>query len=192
LLGIVIAVADTDPAGAAARFWRIDPAADYGLLNGVARHRIRTKLIVEHWDDMLRLAGSLKLGTVQAISIMKTLWIDDHPTKQAQAGSPASIANAPNFSACWIRSGDTIVVWKLDRLARSTRDLLNTMETIAVDYRGQGHSGNRKDLQRTRGNDLSLGCCVMTFSGTEETRKLQAHSQPVSARSPSAQTGASA
>jgi len=29
-----------------------------------------------------------------------------------------------------IRSGDTIVVWKLDRLARSTRDLLNTLETI--------------------------------------------------------------
>jgi DNA invertase Pin-like site-specific DNA recombinase len=27
-------------------------------------------------------------------------------------------------------SGDTIVVWKLDRLARSTRDLLETMETI--------------------------------------------------------------
>lgn len=29
-----------------------------------------------------------------------------------------------------IRPGDTIMVWKLDRLARSTRDLLNTMETI--------------------------------------------------------------
>jgi DNA invertase Pin-like site-specific DNA recombinase len=29
-----------------------------------------------------------------------------------------------------IRPGDTIVVWKLDRLARSTRDLLNTMETV--------------------------------------------------------------
>jgi DNA invertase Pin-like site-specific DNA recombinase len=29
-----------------------------------------------------------------------------------------------------VRSGDTIIVWKLDRLARSTRDLLNTMETI--------------------------------------------------------------
>ena len=29
-----------------------------------------------------------------------------------------------------IRSGDVIVVWKLDRLARSTRDLLNTVETI--------------------------------------------------------------
>src|SRR5262245_52212484 len=29
-----------------------------------------------------------------------------------------------------IREGDIIVVWKLDRLARSTRDLLETMETI--------------------------------------------------------------
>lgn len=29
-----------------------------------------------------------------------------------------------------IRPGDIIIVWKLDRLARSTRDLLNTMETI--------------------------------------------------------------
>jgi hypothetical protein len=29
-----------------------------------------------------------------------------------------------------IRPGDTIVVWKSDRLARSTRDLLNTMEVI--------------------------------------------------------------
>jgi DNA invertase Pin-like site-specific DNA recombinase len=29
-----------------------------------------------------------------------------------------------------LREGDVVVVWKLDRLARSTRDLLETMETI--------------------------------------------------------------
>ena len=29
-----------------------------------------------------------------------------------------------------LRTGDTVIVWKLDRLARSTRDLLETMETI--------------------------------------------------------------
>jgi DNA invertase Pin-like site-specific DNA recombinase len=29
-----------------------------------------------------------------------------------------------------LREGDTVIVWKLDRLARSTRDLLETMETI--------------------------------------------------------------
>ena len=29
-----------------------------------------------------------------------------------------------------LRNGDTLIVWKLDRLARSTRDLLETMENI--------------------------------------------------------------
>jgi hypothetical protein len=50
-----------------------------------ARNRINTQLIAEHWDDMLRLAGSLKLGVVQAMSVMRTLQIGDRPTKLAQA-----------------------------------------------------------------------------------------------------------
>jgi DNA invertase Pin-like site-specific DNA recombinase len=29
-----------------------------------------------------------------------------------------------------LRNGDTGIVWKLDRLARSTRDLMETMETL--------------------------------------------------------------
>jgi TnpA family transposase len=68
-----------------ARYWRIDSSADYGPLNDIARHRINTKLIAGHWDDLLRLAGSLKLGVVQATSIMRTLQISDRPTKLAQA-----------------------------------------------------------------------------------------------------------
>jgi TnpA family transposase len=68
-----------------ARYWRIDTSADYGPLNAIARHRINTRLIAEHWDDLLRLAGSLKLGVVQATSIMRTLQISDRPTKLAQA-----------------------------------------------------------------------------------------------------------
>jgi hypothetical protein len=59
--------------------------ADYGPLNGVSRHRINTDLIAQHWDDVLRLAGSLKLGLVQATSIMRTLQVGDRPTKLAQA-----------------------------------------------------------------------------------------------------------
>ena len=44
----------------------------------------------------------------------------------------AGARNRPEFQRMLdqIRAGDTIVVWKLDRLARSTRDLLETMETI--------------------------------------------------------------
>ena len=68
-----------------ARYWRIDPSADYGHLNGVARHRVNTNLIREHWDDLRQLAGSLKLGLVRATSIMRTVLADDRPTKLAQA-----------------------------------------------------------------------------------------------------------
>lgn len=68
-----------------ARFWRIDAGADYGVLNSVARHKINPKLVEENWDDALRLAGSLKMGVVQATAVMRTLQISDRPTKLAQA-----------------------------------------------------------------------------------------------------------
>ena len=68
-----------------ARYWRIDSSADYGPLNRIARHRVNTNLIKQNWDDLLRLAGSLKLGLVQATSIMRTLRVADRPTRLAQA-----------------------------------------------------------------------------------------------------------
>lgn len=55
------------------RFWRLDRTADYGELDKVARHRVDTALIARHWDDLLRLAGSLKLGTVGARDVMRVL-----------------------------------------------------------------------------------------------------------------------
>ena len=57
----------------ARRFWRIDPNADYGPLNNISRHRAKIQLIVDNWDDLLRVAGSLKLGTVSASELIRTL-----------------------------------------------------------------------------------------------------------------------
>jgi TnpA family transposase len=42
-------------------------------------------LIAEHWDDLLRLAGSLKLGLVQAAGLMRSLQTNDRPTRLARA-----------------------------------------------------------------------------------------------------------
>lgn len=67
------------------RFWRIDPKADYGRLDWIARQRVNLQLIAAHWDDLLRLAGSLKLGRVPATGIMRTLQVGDRPTRLAQA-----------------------------------------------------------------------------------------------------------
>jgi len=67
------------------RFWRIDRDADYGVLNSIARQRINIDLIAKHWDDLLRLAGSLKLGRVSPTNIMRALHVGDKPTRLAQA-----------------------------------------------------------------------------------------------------------
>lgn len=70
---------------AGARFWRVDGKADYGVLDDLAANRINIKLIVEHWDDLLRLAGSLKLGVVRAAGLTRVLQTNDRPTRLARA-----------------------------------------------------------------------------------------------------------
>jgi TnpA family transposase len=67
------------------RFWRMDRQADYGALNGVARHRINTKLIANNWDDLLRVAGSLKMGTVRASELLRSLHFGSRPSTLARA-----------------------------------------------------------------------------------------------------------
>ncbi len=67
------------------RFWRVDLDADYGVLNRLAVHKVNPQRIIEHWDDLLRLAGSLKLGLVRAGSLMRTLQTQERPTPLARA-----------------------------------------------------------------------------------------------------------
>ncbi len=55
------------------RFWYMDSPADYGALGAIARQPIKPHLIADHWDDLLRIAGSLRLGTVRASDLMRTL-----------------------------------------------------------------------------------------------------------------------
>jgi TnpA family transposase len=68
-----------------ARFWRLDPEADYGVLDGLARQRVKTELIEQNWDDMLRVAGSLKFGTISALEIMPSLHKGNKPSILAKA-----------------------------------------------------------------------------------------------------------
>ena len=68
-----------------ARFWRMNAASDYGPLNQIARHRINTDLIEGNWDDMLRIAGSLKLGTVSASELVRSILRSSRPSTLARA-----------------------------------------------------------------------------------------------------------
>ncbi len=83
LLGIQFSPRIADIGGA--RFWRVDGKADYGILDELAAHKLNMKTIAEHWDDFLRLVGSLKLGVVQAEGLTRTLQTNDRPTRLARA-----------------------------------------------------------------------------------------------------------
>jgi len=65
--------------------WRMDREADHGLLNDLARKCINTDLIARNWEDMLRVAGSLKLGKVSAFELLGSLLRSKRPSALARA-----------------------------------------------------------------------------------------------------------
>ncbi len=71
------------------RFWRATlpgaPEGDYGSLNALARHQVSLAKIRTHWDDMLRVAGSLVTSQVRAYDLLRMLGRDLHPTALGQA-----------------------------------------------------------------------------------------------------------
>lgn len=67
------------------RYWRTDPTADYGSLNDLSRHRVRTERVAQHWDDILRVAGSLKTGAVSASELLRSLLRTKKPSSLTKA-----------------------------------------------------------------------------------------------------------
>jgi TnpA family transposase len=58
---------------------------DQFRLDGMARQRINTPLITRHWDDLLRVAGSLQMGTVNASELIRALQRGSKLSTLAQA-----------------------------------------------------------------------------------------------------------
>ncbi|OEU78064.1 MAG: transposase, partial [Desulfobacterales bacterium S5133MH4] len=69
----------------ASRFWRMDPKADYGILNGLARQTINTKLISRNWEDILRIMGSLLYGTIMPSELIQSLLRGKRPSTLTRA-----------------------------------------------------------------------------------------------------------
>ena len=63
----------------------MDPLADYGPLNGLARSRVNTRLLADNWEDLLRVAGSLATGAVRASDILRVLQGGGRPTTLGRA-----------------------------------------------------------------------------------------------------------
>ena len=63
------------------KLWRIDLTADYKMLNEVSQNKINTTRIEKNWDEILRVAGSLKSGKVNATELTKALQRNGQPTE---------------------------------------------------------------------------------------------------------------
>lgn len=59
------------------RFWRAQmdsvPTGGYGPLEGLARNKVNLKKTETHWEDMLRVAGSLVTNQVRAYDLLQML-----------------------------------------------------------------------------------------------------------------------
>ncbi len=63
----------------------MDHDADYGVLNDIAKRQSDPRKIVLQWDEMIRTAGSLKLGKVQASVLVRSLLKSERPSGLTQA-----------------------------------------------------------------------------------------------------------
>ncbi|WP_329430476.1 Tn3 family transposase [Streptosporangium sp. NBC_01495] len=63
-----------------AKMWRIDTTADYGPFEVAARGRIDLARIERHWEDILRIIGSIHTGAVRAYDVIRMLSRDGRPT----------------------------------------------------------------------------------------------------------------
>ncbi len=88
------------------KLWRIDKDADYGVFNDLARGHINTNRIEQHYDDMLRIAGSLKMGTVHASELIRSLLKSDKPSSLAQAIIDAGRINKTLYLLNYINDED--------------------------------------------------------------------------------------
>lgn len=54
-------------------FWRVDKSANYGALDELARGCVDLSKAEDQWDEMMRTAGSLILGTIHASELIRSL-----------------------------------------------------------------------------------------------------------------------
>jgi TnpA family transposase len=65
--------------------WRVDHAADYGAFQDAARGRIDLVRIERHWEDILRIVGSIHTRAVGAYDVIRMLSREGRPTSLGDA-----------------------------------------------------------------------------------------------------------
>jgi len=139
-----------------AKLSRIDRKADYGPFNSLDKGSINIVLIQKNGPDLIRLAGSLKLGHLKAAGIMRTLQVRDKPTTLARALSEIG------------RIAKTIHILRyIDDSAFRRRILIQLNHTELRHRLGRRiHHGERGEIRSPlrQGQEEQLGCLGLALN----------------------------
>jgi TnpA family transposase len=160
--------------------YRARPGADYGPLNRVLRRRLRTELIVAHWEELTRLAASLRDGLVApSLLVAKLQGLRRQSTLQQAIQELGRLAKTRHILA-FVDD---------ERLRRRVLVGLNRQESIhamarAVFFGRQGRFGDRNyEAQLNRASALSLAINAIVVWNTRylaaAAAELERRAEPV-------------
>lgn len=107
-------------------------------------------MMFQAWNARPMLIGYARVSTVdQNLALQRAALTEAGCEKIFTEQMSGAVANRPQLADAisYARSGDTIVVWKLDRLARSIKQLIYTIESLRV--RGVGFRSLTEALDTT-------------------------------------------
>jgi DNA invertase Pin-like site-specific DNA recombinase len=138
----------------------------------ICKSLLQKHIILRGFLQLHQRTSNMKIGYARVSTVEQNLDLQLQAIKKAgcrrifQEKISACTGSRPELQRLLdqIRAGDTILVWKLDRLARSTRHLLETMETI------QQAGGKFQSLSEPWADTTThAGKMIMTiFSGIAE------------------------
>jgi DNA invertase Pin-like site-specific DNA recombinase len=89
-------------------------------------------------DVIAPLSGGVRVGYVRVSTVAQTL--DQQNEALVKAGASKTFSDTmsgarddrPGFAECvkYLREGDTLIVWRLDRLGRNMRSIINTLHEL--------------------------------------------------------------
>ncbi|MGH9123882.1 MAG: Tn3 family transposase [Acidimicrobiales bacterium] len=161
------------------RAWRVDARADYGPLDTLARGRVDLERITRHWDDIVRVVGSIYTGAVRAYDVVRMLQRDGHPTPLGEAIA----AYGRIFKSLHILAYVDDETYRRD--IKGVRNLQEGRHSLAAAIfhgkRGELYQRYHKGMENQLGAlGLVLNCVVLwnTFYIDAALDQLRAHGHP--------------
>lgn len=173
------------------RFATFEPASRYPSLKPLIGGRVKADIIRAHWDDIVRLVASLKIGTVQPSVMLRKLAAYERQNQLDLALREIGRVERMLFMLDWLESGD---------LRRRCQAGLNKSEqrhflTQAICTFKQGRIADRThEAQQFRASGLNLVIAAIVYwnstyiadalahlraSGVPTPEDLLAHTSPV-------------